>query len=452
VDFTIKQGFDIALAGKPSTDIVDIAPSATVTTFPLEFEGMKQRLKVREGDVVQRGSELMEDKADPAYKLRAPAGGTVIEIVRGARRFVERIVVAVDAAPEPERFQAFGADAMASLDRNVILDQLCTTGFLSFIRQRPFSHMADRTLSPNAIFVNAMNTGPFRADAETVVADDPIAFQAGLDLLTCLTDGAVHLCMGENAGTVLKAAARVTLHKFSGPHPAGNTSVHISRVDPMSPPDIVWTVKAVDLVLVGRLFLDGVLPESRIVSFGGADVKPEAQHHVRLWMGGELSPLLAEALCEGEHRVIAGDVLSGDVIAEDSHLRFHQSAITVIPADKERYFMGWTMPGFRQMSFSRLFASTWLPGKRDWKLGTNMHGEERALVLTGHYDKVMPLNIMVDFLIRAVMAGDTDEAIAHGILETDPEDFALCDVICPSKVEVQAIIRDGLRQIEKEGI
>jgi Na+-transporting NADH:ubiquinone oxidoreductase subunit A len=220
----------------------------------------------------------------------------------------------------------------------------------------------------------------------------------------------------------------------------------------MAPTDVVWTVKAVDVVVLGRLFLDGAFPESRIISLGGSNVKPGANQHYRVRMGGDLKPLLEGALCDGEHRVVSGDVLSGAAIPLDSHLRLRQSALTVVAADCERHFMGWTMPGLLQMSFSRLFVSSWLPWKRDWKLGTNLHGEERALVLTGHYDKVMPLDIMVDFLIRAVMAGDSDEAISHGILETDPEDFALCDFVCPSKVEVQAIIRQGLEQIAEEGI
>ncbi len=452
MDFRVKKGFDVGLAGKPACEIATVVPSATVAVFPLEFEGIKQRLIVSEGDTVARGAILMEDKAHEAFKLRAPAGGTVTSIVRGERRFVEKIVITVSDGAEPEAFQKFAPDALVSLDRKTILDQLITTGYLSLIRQRPFSHMADPSAQPRSIFVNAMNTGPFQADAETVVADDPAAFQAGLDLMTCLTEGAVHLCVGTNAGEALNAAQRVERHSFSGPHPSGNSSVHISRIAPMDPTDIVWTVKAVDLVGIGRLFLDGVLPASRIVSLGGPSVKPEARRHYRIRAGGELGSLLGDSLIEGEHRILNGDVLSGKRIPDDAHLRFHQSSTTVILADKERYFMGWTMPGIGAMSFSRLFASTWLPGKRDWKLGTNMHGEERALVLTGNYDKVMPLNIMVDFLIRAVLANDTDESIALGILETEPADFAMCDVICPSKVEIQEIIRGGLRQIEEEGI
>ncbi len=454
VDFKIKKGFDIALAGKPDVDIVNVKPSATVALYPLEFDGLRQRLKVAEGDVVKRGSELMEDKGNVDFKLRAPAAGKVVSVVRGARRFVEKIVIEVGDIDEAEEFKKFSADEIKSLDRKVILDQLTTTGFLSLIRQRPFSNMADANAKPKSIFVNAMNTGPFQADAEAVVVDDPQAFRAGLDLLTRLTDGSVHLCMSASTtGQTLKSAQNVELHTFSGPHPAGNTSVHISRIDPMGIHDVVWFVKAVDVVLLGRLFLDGTIPATRIISLGGPLVKEDARHHYRISAGGELSGLLQESLSDAESRLLNGDVLSGTIMEEDAYLRFGQSAITVIAEDKERQFLGWTMPGFNQYSFTRLLASSYLPFlKKKWNLGTNMHGEERALVLTGNYDKVVPLNIMTDFLVRAVLAGDTDEAISLGILETAPEDFALCDFICPSKVEVQSLIRQGLKDIEEEGI
>jgi len=450
VNFKIKKGFDIKLAGRPATDIIEVAAPKTVAVFPLEFAGLKQRLKVNEGDSVLRGSELMEDKANEAFKLRAPAGGKVTEVVRGARRFVEKIVITVDPDAGAENFQKFAVDQMASIDPGVILDQLTTTGYLSLIHQRPFSDMADVTAKPKSIFVNAMNTGLFQADAETVASSDPTAFQAGIDLMSCLTEGDVHLCVGKNAGNTLNGVGNVVRHTFSGPHPAGNSSVHIDRVDPMVPTDIVWTVKAVDLVAIGRLFLDGTLPESRIISLGGPSVKPDKQSHYKMSAGADLTPLFEERICDCENRIIDGDVFSGT--SGVSHLGFHQSAITVIPVDRERHMLGWTMPGFRQFSFSRLFVSSWLPRKLPWRLGTSMHGEERAIVLSGNYDKVMPLNILVDYLIRAVLAKDTDEAISLGILETDPEDFALCDFICPSKIEVQDIIRDGLQQIKEEGI
>jgi Na+-transporting NADH:ubiquinone oxidoreductase subunit A len=217
--------------------------------------------------------------------------------------------------------------------------------------------------------------------------------------------------------------------------------------------DVVWFIKAVDVVVIGRLFLDGAVPTTRIVSLGGPLVKEEARHHYRISAGGELGGLFKESLTDEEPRILDGDILSGIATEQDAHLRFGQSAITVIKEDKERHFVGWTMPGFNQYSFTKLVASSYLPFlKKRWNLGTNMHGEERALVLTGNYDKVVPLDIMTDFLVRAVLAGDTDEAISLGILETAPEDFALCDFICPSKMEIQSIIRQGLKDIEEEGV
>jgi Na+-transporting NADH:ubiquinone oxidoreductase subunit A len=452
VDFRIKKGFDINLAGKPLTEVSDAPVSDQVAVFPLEFDRLKQRLKVQEGDKVKCGTELMEDKANPEFKLRAPAAGEVIKIIRGARRFVEKIVIKVDAKGESEDFGSFAADKLTGLDRETALKMLTTTGYLALIRQRPFGRMADAAVTPKSIFVNAMNTGPFQADAEVVVSDDPAAFQAGIDVMNCLADGKVHLCVGANAGSTLKGVGNVERHTFTGPHPAGNSSVHIDRVDPMVPTDVVWTVKAVDLVAVGRLFLDGKLPQKRIVALGGPSVQAGKFQHYRLPVGAELKPLFDEALCDCENRIIDGDVLSGTTMPAEPYLRFCQSVISVIPVDRERHMLGWTMPGFTMFSFSRLFVSSWLPRRMPWRLGTSLHGEERAMVLTGNYDKVVPLNIMVDYLVRAVLAGDTDEAISLGILETLPEDFALCDFICPSKIEVQDIIRDGLRQIEEEGI
>jgi Na+-transporting NADH:ubiquinone oxidoreductase subunit A len=453
VDFRIKKGFDIPLAGRPAPDIASVEPSGTVAVYPLEFDGMKQRLKVAEGDAVVRGSELMEDKANPAFKLRSPAAGTVQAVVRGARRFVEKIVIAVGEGDDAESFRSFTADELLSLDREAILEQLTTTGYLALIRQRPFSHIADVGARPKSIFVNAMSTGPFGANAEAVVGDDPAAFQAGLDILTRLTEGAVHLCIAaDETGEALRAAQRVQMHTFAGPHPSGNTSVHISRVDPMSPHDIVWASKAVDLVQIGRLFLDGALPATRIVAIGGSGVEPGACKHYRLRVGGELVGLLQQHVTAAEPRVLNGDILSGTQTAADDHIRLGQSVVTVIGEDKQRRFLGWTAPGLDQFSSMRLLASTWLRRGKAWSLGTNINGGVRAMVLTGHYDKVMPLDIMVDYLVRAVLAGDTDESISLGILETAPEDFALCEFICPSKMELQDIIRDGLAAIEEEGV
>lgn len=451
--FLIKRGFDIDLSGRPSPELsTDALVSTRACLYPREFIGVKQRIKVEEGDSVARGAELVEDKRDERFKLRSPAGGTVKAIIRGERRFVEQIVIDIDDDERVEEFESYGADQMSGLDRDTVLNQLINTGYLAFIRQRPFSQIADPAAVPKSIFVNGMNTAPFQVDAGVAVGQDCTAFQAGLDLLGCLTDGPVHLCIGQDAGEKLSSVSGVQVHAFSGPHPAGNTSVHISRLDPIVPHDVVWTVKAADLILIGRLFLDGVLPKTRVVSLGGPGVKDDARKHYLLRVGGDMDSLMPGAVVDGDMRYISGDVLSGTSTKADDCLRFYQSSTVVLPEGRERVFLGWLAPGFNVLSASKAYVSSWISRKTPWNLDTNRHGDRRALVLTGYYDKVMPLNIMVDYLIRAVLAGDNDEAISLGILETDPEDFALCEFMCPSKTKIQEIMRDGLANIEEEGL
>jgi Na+-transporting NADH:ubiquinone oxidoreductase subunit A len=309
--------------------------------------------------------------------------------------------------------------------------------------------MADATVTPKSIFVNGMATAPFQADIGTVIKGNESAFQAGLNALTRLTAGKVHLCLAE--GSPIKAGG-ADVHFFAGPHPAGNTSVHIHHIDPIQPKDVVWAVKAVDLIQIGRLFLEGALPSSRVIAVGGPGVADGARKYYRVRIGSSLKTLLDGKLVAGETRIIGGDALAGAAVAADSYLRFADSAITVLLEDRERHYLGWIMPGLNFFSRSRTFLSRWLKPNAEWALGTNTHGSPRAMVLTGLYDQVLPMNILVDYLVRAVLAHDTDEAVKLGLLEVDPEDFALCAFVCPSKMDVVAIIRQGLAEVEKEGI
>jgi len=362
--FQIRKGLNIDLAGKPLPELSDTAlVSSHASVYPREFVGLKQRIKVKEGDSVARGAELVEDKRDERLKLRSPAGGTVRSIVRGERRFVDQIIIDIDDNEQVEEFESFGAAQMSGLDRDKILNQLINTGYLALIRQRPFSIIADFDAMPKSIFVNGMNTAPFRVDSGVAVRQDTAAFQAGLHILGRLTDGPVHLCVGPDAGEEFTSAEGVELHTFSGPHPSGNTSVHISRVDPIAPHDVVWTVKAADLVLIGRLFLDGVLPSTRVVSLGGSGVRDDARKHYLHRVGGDMGSLLSDSVVEGDMRYVSNDVLSGSVIKPGDCLRFYQSSCVVLPEGRDRIFLGWLAPGFNFFTASRTYLSSWLPRK-----------------------------------------------------------------------------------------
>ncbi|MEN8230870.1 MAG: NADH:ubiquinone reductase (Na(+)-transporting) subunit A, partial [Bacteroidota bacterium] len=83
-------------------------------------------------------------------------------------------------------------------------------------------------------------------------------------------------------------------------------------------------------------------------------------------------------------------------------------------------------------------------------MDTNFHGGERAFVMTGEYEKVVPMDIYPMQLLKSIMVNDIDKMEQLGIYELDEEDLALCEVVCTSKTPVTKILRDGLRSLRKE--
>jgi Na+-transporting NADH:ubiquinone oxidoreductase subunit A len=451
-NFKITKGMDIKLAGAPEPVIADVANVGQVAVYVTDYSGIKPRLKIKEGDLVKRGSPVVFDKKDPSFQICAPAGGKVSKIDIGKRRAIERIIIDVDQREQAESFPRYTVEQLGSTDRQKIIDVLQQSGLIALIITRPYSNKANPAAKPKSIFVNGMSTAPYQPNINVVIAGQELYFQAGLNALSRLTDGKVHLCLdgAQKNAAALTGAKNADVHYFTGPHPSGNTSVHIHHIDPIKPGDVVWTVKAQDLILIGQLLVNGEYPSHRIISLGGPGVIKGNARHYRIRLGGNLSTLFTSNIEKKEVRIVGGDFLSGTAVPADGFLRFYDRGFTVLCEDRERHFMGWLSPGVNFFSVSRTFLSKWIGGNREWSLGTNQRGESRPMVLTGLYDRYMPMNIMVDFLVRAVYARDTDEAIALGLLESDPEDFALCAFVCPSKMDLCDLIRKGLELAEKE--
>jgi Na+-transporting NADH:ubiquinone oxidoreductase subunit A len=284
-----------------------------------------------------------------------------------------------------------------------------------------------------------------------VLKGDEAAFETGLAALARLTDGKVHLC--KSAGSDIPDFAGAVSHTFSGPHPSGTTSVHINRISPVQPNDTVYTLPAQDVILIGKLLLTGELPRTKVIALGGPGIKEAHRKHYRVALGASLTKLFSEALeTDAEQRVISGNILWGDIVTAETCARYYGSEFFVLEEDRSRQLMGWTMPGLLQYSSHRVNLSTLLCKSKSWKLGTSLNGSLRAMVVTGWMDRHQPLNIMTDFLVRAALAHDTDEMIQLGILETAPEDFALASFVDPHKTDVCKIIKQGLEEIEEEGI
>ncbi len=451
-NITIKKGLDLNLDGAPAASVSDIPMPEMVTIYPTEFARVKPRLEVKEGDTVKHGQALFHNKKNESFRLRSPVAGTVDSIVRGKRRVLEQINIRVDTSIGTEELPTYTREKIKQTDGRELRQHLYDTGLIALVVERPFSRIPDPEVFPKSIFVNAMGTAPLQAQPEVALEGQDDVFQAGLDALGRMTEGSVHLCTAVDPAPVFAHAEGVEKHTFAGPHPAGLSSTHIHHIDPILPHEAVWAVRAADVAQIGRLLTEGRIPSHRIVATGGNGLNDEARRYYRAPIGASFTTVFDGSVKGPDNRFIRGDVLSGTAVSRDEGIRYGDHEISVLPEGRERYFLGWLAPGMKKFSASRLFLSRWLNRDERWSLDTSRRGSKRAMVLTGWYDKYVPLDIMTDYLVRAVLAHDTDEAIQLGILETDPEDFALPAMICPSKTDICGIIRNGLAEIEEEGI
>jgi len=447
-DFQIRKGKDIKLKGAARKEIVELAPPQKVAVQPRDFRGLKLQPAVKAGDAVKVGTPLLKDKTHPDIKIVSPVSGKVIAVNRGDKRLLLEIIIESDGQRNAETFRKFNSDELKSVSREDIIKTLLDGGLWPVFRQRPFSKVADPHLSPKSIFVQGMNTEPLALDVDFLLERSEKEFQTGLDIIKKLTGGAVHLCVSAHAKSkALTAAQTVQIHRFSGPHPAGNVSTHIHHIDPVKKGDVVWHIGAQDVLRVAALFLNGIYPSDRVVAVTGEGA--ERRCYVKTVEGASMSSIL-EGNLKADMRYISGSVLAGTRVDQQGYLGFYDSQVTVIPEGGKRKLLGWLTPGFDSYSFSKTFVASFLPEK-EVGLDTDTNGSERAIVLNHIYDEYVPLDIMTFFLLRAVLAGDIEECEKLGILECDEEDFALCSFACPSKVEVGEIIRRGLDLIEKEG-
>jgi len=443
--YKIKKGLDIPLLGEAEKKLTDLT-ATHYAVKPLDFTGVFPKVLVKEGDKVEAGTPLFFNKYSEKILFTSPVSGTISEIRRGEKRVLEAIKI--DADGKNNRLD-FGIADPNRLSRQEIIDKLIKSGVWPCIRQRPFSVIAEPDNTPKAIHIPVFNTAPLAPDYDFVVQGLGDVFQTGLDAIAKLTDGKVHLNVHAEKTTskVFLEAKNVQINSFSGPHPAANVSVHIANIDPINKGDIVWYLYPQDVITIGNLFRKGVYDASIVVALTGSEVLKSGYY--RTLRGVSVKSLLHSNVAEGARRIISGNVLTGTKIDPDGYLSYYHNQLTIIPEGNYYEFMGWALPGFGKFSTSRTFFS-WLTSSKKYRLDTNLHGGERAFVITGEYEKVMPLDILPMQLIKAIMINDIDLMEGMGIYEVDEEDFALCEFVDTSKTEMQAIVREGLNMMRKE--
>ena len=444
----ITKGLNLPIAGMPSQQISSKTAVKRVALLGEEYIGMRPSMAVREGDRVQKGQLLFEDKKNPGVRFTAPASGTVSAIHRGERRVLQSVVIDVDGE-ESVHFPRYELAELAGLTRESVQQQLLESGLWTAFRTRPFSKIPAPGSVPAAIFVTAIDTNPLAADPQPIILAQREAFDAGLTLLTRLTDGKVHVCQAGGGKLGGHPVGQVTFNQFAGPHPAGLAGTHIHFLEPVSLKKQVWHLNYQDVIAVGTVFLEGELYNERIVALGGPQVKEPRL--LKTCLGASLDELLEDELLDDENRIISGSVLSGThACGPHAFLgRFHLQ-ISVVKEGREKELFGWVMPGKDKFSITRTTVGHFLKRKL-FNFSTDTNGGERAMVPIGNYERVMPLDILPTMLLRDLLAGDTDSAQALGCLELDEEDLALCTYVCPGKYEYGPALRSVLTQIEQEG-
>jgi Na+-transporting NADH:ubiquinone oxidoreductase subunit A len=444
--YKIRKGLNINLVGNAERFFGKADPSEFYAVKPGDFHGLIPKLMVKEGSEVKAGTTLFVDKDKPEIHYASPVSGKVVSINRGERRAILEVVVKADTSLEYEYFRTGNP---LDMSREEITDIILKSGLWPVIKQRPYNIVANPLNTPKSVFVSVFDTAPLAPDYDFVIQGVEADFQVGINALSQLTPGQVHLNVNDEypASPAYTKVLNAQANYFRGPHPAGNVSVQIQRIDPINKGEIVWVVAPQDIIAIGRLFTKGVYDASRLLALTGSEVI--SPRYYRIIGGASIKSLIDEKVHASEHRIISGNPLTGTRVAHSGYLGFNDSQVTVLPEGDHFEFLGWALPGFNKYSFSRSYWS-WLFPSRMYKLDTNINGGHRPFIITGLYEKVFPLNIYPMQLLKAILAEDVDQMERLGIYEVAEEDFALCEFVCPSKTEMQTLIRRGLDLMKRE--
>ena len=441
----LRKGLDINLQGRAKEEMLTLKPEGEVGLVPEGFTGVVPKVVVKEGDVVKAGEALFVNKQFPEVKFASPVSGRVTAVVRGERRKV--LCVKVDRDAE-QQYVDFGKKDVKGMDGNAVKEALLEAGLFGFINQLPYAVSTNPATEPKAIFVSALRDMPLAADFEFELKGNETDFQTGLTALSKMAK--TYLGIGARQSvSALTNAQDVEVTVFDGKCPAGNVGVQVNHLSPVNKGEVVWTVDPSAVIFIGRLFNTGRVDLRRIVAVAGSEVDNPA--YAEVLVGEKIGALLSGQL-KGDKkvRIINGNVLTGKVATTEDFVGAHTSEITVIPeGDDANELLGWIMPRFGQFSVNRSYLS-WLQGSKEYKLDARVKGGERHMIMSGEYDKVLPMDIYGEYLIKAIIAGDIDKMEQLGIYEVSPEDFALAEFVDSSKLELQRIVRDGLDLLRRE--
>lgn len=444
----LSKGLNISLKGKAAQTVNEVALGEDIAIVPAAFEGVTPKVLVKQGDTVMAGDPLFQAKSSEAVKVVSPVSGTVTEVVRGERRKVMLVKIKAD---KEQKAKDFGKKDIQKMSSNEIVKLLSESGMLAFVNQLPYDCVVcDPAVTPKAIFVSAFRDMPLEAEAGVEFAGEDENFKAGVAALAKVAQTYVGI-NPDQEGQSFTQGLDAEVATFKGKCPAGNVSVQANHLNPVNKGEVVWTVDPMAVCFIGRLINTGKVDFSRVIAVAGSEMKTPC--YVKTVIGQNLKAILAGQLNPANNvRIINGNPLTGALSNIDDYLWATSSCVTAIPENScPDELLGWIMPRFKQFSVSRTYFS-WLMGKKEYALDARIKGEARHMIMSGEYEKVLPMDIYPEHLIKAIIAQDIDKMEQLGIYEVSPKDFALAEFVCSSKQPLQAIVREGLNMLKKENL
>lgn len=440
----IKKGLDVKLDGMAELRTLDFPDALSYYIRPSDFRWLTPRLLVAENDMVEVGTPLFADKQDERVVIVSPVKGCVRQIVRGEKRAIRAIVI----ESETEAATGRSVDVQMPSNSQEIRTLMLQYGLWPMLLQRPFSVIPNPDSQPKAVFISCFDSAPLAPDYNCLMEGKETFFYKGLEIIRMISgDVPVHLCMRAGAdNSLFEQCEDIQLHYFQGPHPAGNVGTQIHYTDPIRKGESIWYIDPQDVAIIGRFFAERMLSFEKMYALTGPAATTTG--YFTAICGANLSNLFKQDWGREELRFISGNVLTGEKMVDFPTVRFYDRQVTVIREGGRREWLGWLLPGLKKWSFSHTFLS-WLTPNRSYPHNTSLHGGRRAFMMTDVYDKVFPFDILPLPLLKACYIKDIEQMEALGIYEVDDEDFALCEVVCPSKMECQQIVRDALFELYK---
>ena len=445
---TVKKGLDIKMKGVSDKVMAEANLSKFFAIKPSDFPNLTPKLLVKEGDKVKCGSPVFCDKYNDVVTFVSPASGVVDKVVRGEKRRILAITILSDG-----KFTQLNSKVkdFSKLDRSELKSDLLKSGLWPLLRMRPIDIIARPEDNPKSIFISSFDTNPLSPDYDFIMHNKSAEFSAGLEILSLLTDGVVNLQIRKSSDEVFSKAKNVQTNFVKGPHPAGNVGVQMHKIDPINKGEVVWYINPQDVMILGRYSLTGAYDANKVISIGGENI--DSPKYVKTISGSSIKSILDDSIIKDNSRIISGNPLTGQKVEKDSFLGFYHHQLSILPeGDDYKFFLseGWLSLGFNRFSASKSYPTWLLPKSKTYQFDTNLNGEERSFVVSGQYEKVFPFDIYPVQLIKSIITNDIEKMEYLGIYEVSPEDFALCEFVCTSKINVQSIVREGLDLVYKE--